>query len=1036
MSSVGFADYPLVWHRYLADPDAVEYNGQLYIYCSNDDDNSTNGGYVMHSIVCISTSDLKNWTDHGVVFQVPQDASWATYSWAPSVRYRNGLFYLYFGNNTSGIGVATNASPTGPFVDALGRALINSSTPGASGTNQWFFDPCAFIDDNGQAYLSFGGDDPSDARIILLNSNMTSVSGSAIPVQTGSLGYVTNFMEGSYLSKYNDQYYFSYATHTATGQEVEYAMSSSPTSGYTWKGSVVLAPYNYNNNQAALFTYQGVWYAVYHNRYLAAQKGIPTGYKRNVCLDRLDYNADGTLQQVVCTTGGLVQLQNLNPFSRVEAETMASDSGIYTETCSEGGMDVTSITNGNWIRVQGVDFGTSGSSNFTARVASATSGGNIELHLDGTNGYLIGTCPVPVTGGGQNWTTVSCAVSNAAAKNVHDLYLRFTGSSSSTNLFNVNWYQFQVGDSNAAASTTQFILKTSDSQGGSSFNSIGNWVTNGTSNAATSPPGPGGAYSTGPYVLRSPTSGDPFTFAGDSLMISPGGFVYDKVGTATMTINNCTNNGNGFDNAVGGTFIVLGNMNVPITGARNGGCMSTGSGNSSGTDNRTINCGMTISGTGNLTNWSADANWPTHPAAQGTVVYTGNNTAFTGPQIATQNTVIQVSSQANLGGNPASFNPSQLLLDNGILQATASFSLNNANSGITLGSGGGGFINASGTTLTVSNVITGPGALTFNGSGSLILAGACTYTGATVVSGGSVSFLSSKSGNGNISLANGTTLGVAASGTQITPAVLTLGANAGVTLGFDNITSIAIAPIAAGSLSSAGTVSIEINSGVFAAGQSYPLFTWASGAAPAVALVLLNGASGNLSTNGNSIQLNVTSTSQGSNSAPVLAPVADQTVDAGITLLVTNAAADADLPAQSLTFSLLNAPANATLAMLDPTNALITWRPMVSQSGTTNLFTVKVADNGAPSLSATNNFTVTVNPLSSQPSINSIVSATGGSFNLSIAGPYGPDYTVLSSTNLLDWQSLLTTNSPSTPFILTVTNQTDPARFYQIQIGP
>ena len=83
MSSVGFADDPLVWHRYLADPDGLEYNGQLYVYCSNDDDNSTNGGYAMHSIVCISTDDLKNWADQGVVLGVPDDASWASYSWAP-----------------------------------------------------------------------------------------------------------------------------------------------------------------------------------------------------------------------------------------------------------------------------------------------------------------------------------------------------------------------------------------------------------------------------------------------------------------------------------------------------------------------------------------------------------------------------------------------------------------------------------------------------------------------------------------------------------------------------------------------------------------------------------------------------------------------------------------------------------------------------------------------------------------------------------------------------------------------------------------
>lgn len=487
MPSAGFADYPLVSHRYLADPDGLEYNGQLYLYCSNDDDNSTNGGYSMHSIVCISTDDLKNWTDHGVVFQVPQNASWASFSWAPTVSYRNGLFYLYFGNNTSGIGVATNASPTGPFVDAKGSALVNSSTPGASGTNglQEYFDPCVFMD-GGQAYLYFGGNGSNNARVVELNSDMISLNGAAT-----SLGTIPFFLEASYMHKNNGIYYFCYETGGSQGEWIMYGTNSSPLSGFTYVGDLLQAPSNNNNNHHSLVTYQGVDYIAYHNRYLAMQNGVPPIYKRNVCLDRLFYNADGSLQPVVCTTGGLLQVTNLSPFNQVEAETMASDSGIYTEPCSEGGMDVTSITNGSWIRVQGVDFGAGGSSNFTARVASATTGGNIELHLDATNGFLIGTCPVPVTGGGQIWANASCAVSNAAAKNVHDLCLRFTGSSSSTNLFNVNWYQFQAGDSNAAASTTQFILKTSDSSGSSSFSSIGNWVTNGTSNAATTPPRPG-----------------------------------------------------------------------------------------------------------------------------------------------------------------------------------------------------------------------------------------------------------------------------------------------------------------------------------------------------------------------------------------------------------------------------------------------------------------------------------------------------------------------------------------------------------------
>jgi glucuronoarabinoxylan endo-1,4-beta-xylanase len=171
------------------------------------------------------------------------------------------------------------------------------------------------------------------------------------------------------------------------------------------------------------------------------------------------------------------------------------------------------------------------------------------------------------------------------------------------------------------------------------------------------------------------------------------------------------------------------------------------------------------------------------------------------------------------------------------------------------------------------------------------------------------------------------------------------------------------------------------------------------------------------------------------NFPPALAAVANQSINAGVTLLVTNFASDPDLPAQSLTFTLLTSPTNATLTSLNASNALVTWRPLVSQPGTTNLFAVKVADDGTPGLSATNNFTVTVNPLGSQPSFSSIVPG-GNFFNLTIAGPVGPDYSLWASTNLLDWESLLTSNSPVTPFVLTVTNRNEPSRYYRILIGP
>ncbi len=436
------ADYPIASHRYLADPGSLVYDGRVYLYNSNDDDNAVEGGYAMKSIVCVSSADLKNWTDHGEVFRVPTNASWAGYSWAPAAVERNGKIFLYFGNNANGVGVASSTTPTGRFTDAKGKALVDANTPGASGMSSWLFDPSIFIDDDGQAYLTFGGNGDSNARIIKVNSDMISVSGSAIALT------VKNFFEASWLFKRNGIYYYSYSNNSAAGLKIDYMSSRSPTSGYTYTGTIGgQPPSNGNNNHHSDFEFNGTWYHAYHNRIVSTQAGIATTYRRNLALERLDFNADGTIKEVTYTTDGVTQLGTLNPYVRVEAETLNAQSGIETETCSEGGMDVTSIQSGDWIKLRGVDFGSAGARSFSARVASNATGGGIELRLGSQTGALVGTCTVPNSGGAQAWTTATCDVSGATG--VKDLYLKFTGAG-----FNVNHWQFTSVDGSTGAGGT------------------------------------------------------------------------------------------------------------------------------------------------------------------------------------------------------------------------------------------------------------------------------------------------------------------------------------------------------------------------------------------------------------------------------------------------------------------------------------------------------------------------------------------------------------------------------------------------------
>jgi pectate lyase len=162
------------------------------------------------------------------------------------------------------------------------------------------------------------------------------------------------------------------------------------------------------------------------------------------------------------------------------------------------------------------------------------------------------------------------------------------------------------------------------------------------------------------------------------------------------------------------------------------------------------------------------------------------------------------------------------------------------------------------------------------------------------------------------------------------------------------------------------------------------------------------------------------------NTAPTLSPVPDTNIIAGVTLNITNVATDPDLP---LTFTLLSTPGNATL---DATGGVFSWRPLISQAGTTNLITVKVTDNGTPNLSATQSFNVIVSA-PAQPQMPAF-GLNNGQFILTITGDIGPDYIVQASTNLTDWAGIFTNPMPFTWTDTGTSNFNQ--RFYRIQLGP
>ena len=168
-----------------------------------------------------------------------------------------------------------------------------------------------------------------------------------------------------------------------------------------------------------------------------------------------------------------------------------------------------------------------------------------------------------------------------------------------------------------------------------------------------------------------------------------------------------------------------------------------------------------------------------------------------------------------------------------------------------------------------------------------------------------------------------------------------------------------------------------------------------------------------------------------SNTPPMLAAITNQTVNVGQTVAFTASATDTNQPPQTLTFALL---AGATNATLNTNSGAFSFRPLVTQANSTNNFTLKVSDNGTPSLSATQSFAVIVNPLSA-PGVSNI-SVAGGQFSFSVSGQSGPDYAIETSTNLTQWSNVFITNSPALPFNWTDATTEFAAAFLSRQTRP
>jgi len=380
-----------------------------------------------------------------------------TFAWAKSidgsashsVRGTGNKYYWYVSaidktTNKKVIGVAVGDKAIGPFTDLLGKPLITEHC-GEGNIN-----PTVIVDNNRISYLTWGD---SDLWYAKLNSDMISYDQTAgieqIPADKKD-GFVskikgtvystekrtTTYEEGPWFFKRNGKYYVLYPAG-GVPEHFAYSTSTGPTGPWVYGDTImqVIKEGGAFTNHPGYIDFKGKSYLFYHNGALPGGGG----FKRSVCIEPFTFNADGSIPLIAPTKGGVKEsAANLNPFVRVEAETIAWEEGIETAKDEKIGVYVTDISNGDYIKVRSVDFG-KGAKSFDANVASATGSGSIEIHVDSTTGKLLGTCVVKSTGGATNWTVQSCKVTKV--QGVHDIYFVFKGGEG--NLFNFDWWKLQ-----------------------------------------------------------------------------------------------------------------------------------------------------------------------------------------------------------------------------------------------------------------------------------------------------------------------------------------------------------------------------------------------------------------------------------------------------------------------------------------------------------------------------------------------------------------------------------------------------------------
>ncbi|MBF4487803.1 glycoside hydrolase family 43 protein [Flavobacterium sp. CSZ] len=442
---------PLLDFMFTADPTAVEYNGRMYVYATNDHQqyehvgkDGKNSYEKIRTLVMISSDDMVNWTYHGFI-DTAKLAPWNQNSWAPSITSRleadgKTHFYLYYSNGGGGTAMLTSTSPVGPWTDPLGKNIVDRSVPGVDCDAP--FDPGVVIDNQGTGWLAFGGGTPKTdympgiAHIVKLGADMISLSGNVAKIPA------PYFFEASELNFINETWVYTFNTSwkeriqwpytnidKPTICNMSYMTSKTPLNPDSWKyrdnyfknaGEDNVGPWT--NNHTHLIKFKEKYYLTYHAMYLQDYFGTKGGF-RNVGIEEIQVDEKNVnIHMGKATFKGTSQLSPLNPFVLQQAETTGGTSGqVQFEAVGNlGNMVAKGKADKQCLMVRGADFSKQIPSKFQARVKGK---GKIDVYVN----TLKGTPLVSLISDGKQWTTLSKKIALKIDKGVGNIYFVFNG---------------------------------------------------------------------------------------------------------------------------------------------------------------------------------------------------------------------------------------------------------------------------------------------------------------------------------------------------------------------------------------------------------------------------------------------------------------------------------------------------------------------------------------------------------------------------------------------------------------------------------